>query len=113
MATLDELMRAKGVIAAGEFTDDGRLVTYKGNLPKDQAEMTAQFCGTVNMMFKTLSGAYEKLTGMRWTPVQGWAFSGGDYSVCVGGNKGVFVETSKADYNQLFESLVGSRPGTK
>lgn len=25
MATLDELMRAKGVIAAGEFTDDGRI----------------------------------------------------------------------------------------
>ncbi|MCI0525824.1 MAG: DUF2173 family protein [Nitrospira sp.] len=111
MATLDELMRAKGVIAAGEFTDDGRLVSYKGNIPQDQAEMTAQFCGTVNMMFKTLSAAYEKITGMRWTPAQGWAFAGGDYSVCIGGNRGAFVETAKADYNQLFGLLVGSRPG--
>ena len=109
MATLTELMKAKGVIAAGEFSVEGRLVAYKGKISKDQAEMTAQFCGTVSMMFKTLSGAYERITGMKWTPALGWAFSGGKFSVCIGGNKGVFVETSKADFNQLFGLLVGRR----
>ncbi len=113
MATLDELMRAKGVIAAGEFKDDGKLVAYKGEMPKNQAEMTAQFCGTANMFFKTLAGAYERITGMKWTPAQGWAFSGGKYSVCIGGNKGVFVETAKADFNQLFQLLVGPSPRSK
>lgn len=109
MVTLNELMKAKGVTAAGEFRDDGKLVAYKGKISKDQAEMTAQFCGTVNMMFKTLSGSYERITGMEWIPARGWAFSGGKFSVCIGGNKGVFVETAKADFNQLFGMLVGRR----
>jgi len=109
MATLNELMKAKGVIAAGEFRDDGKLVAYKGKISKDQAEMTAQFCGTVNMMFKTLAGSYERITGMEWIPALGWAFSGGKFSVCIGGNKGVFVETAKADFNKLFGLLVGRR----
>lgn len=107
MATLNELMKGKGVIAAGKFRDDGKLIAYKGKISKDQAVMTAQFCGTVNMMFKTLSGSYERITRMEWTPARGWAFSGGNFSVCIGGNKGVFVETAKADFNRLFSLLIG------
>ena len=29
--------------------------------------------------------------------------------VAVGGNRGIFIETEKADFNQLFEVLEGSR----
>ncbi|MGH2590111.1 MAG: DUF2173 family protein [Actinomycetota bacterium] len=41
--------------------------------------------------------------------MQGWAYSGGDYTVAIGegGTKGVFVETAKADFNRLFQTLVG------
>ena len=46
---------------------------------------------------------------MNWVPQQGWAYSGGKWTVAVGGNRGVFVETAKADFNQLFQALVGSR----
>src|SRR5215467_2429904 len=102
MITLDQLMKIDGVVAAGEFTDDGTLIDVRGQLTPDIAQAAAQFCGTVNMMFKTLSGAFEQMSGMQWTPAQGWAFSGGKYSVCIGGNKGVFVETTKADFNELF-----------
>jgi roadblock/LC7 domain-containing protein len=28
-------------------------------------------------------------------------YAGGDYTVAVGGTKGVFVETAKADFNEL------------
>jgi roadblock/LC7 domain-containing protein len=47
---------------------------------------------------------------MPWTPQQGWAYSGGQYTVAVGedGTKGVFIETAKADFNELFGLLVGS-----
>ena len=107
MATLDELMGMNGVVAAGQFSDDGKLVDVRGQLKPEVSQAAAQFCGTVNMLFKTMSGSFEELSGMKWTPAQGWAFSGGDYSVCVGGNKGVFVETAKADYNALYRALVG------
>ena len=61
------------------------------------------------MMFNTLASSYTQTSGMQWVPQQGWAYSGGDWTVAVGGNRGVFIETEKADFNQLFEVLVGSR----
>ena len=119
MATLDELLDLEGVVAAGEFNADGSLVDYKAkmDMPPEMAQMTAQFCATVTMMFNTLAASYERLSGMRWTPQQGWAYSGGEWTVAVGGGgyKGVFVETAKADFNRLFEVLVESelRPRTE
>jgi roadblock/LC7 domain-containing protein len=111
MATLDELLQIDGVVAAGEYTADGKMVDYKTrmNMSREMAEMTAQFVATVTMMFNTLAGAYTQLSQMQWVPQQGWAYSGGDWTVAVGGQRGVFVETAKADFNRLFEALVGSR----
>jgi roadblock/LC7 domain-containing protein len=109
MATLDELLNIDGVVAAGEFTADGKLVDYKAKMDMSQemAEMTAQFCATVTMMFNTLAGSFAQLSQMNWVPQQGWAYSGGDFTAAIGGNQGVFIETAKADFNQLFEVLVG------
>ena len=84
---------------------------YKATMDMSQemAEMTAQFTATVTMMFNTLASSYTQVSGMQWMPQQGWAYSGGDWTVAVGGHRGVFIETEKADFNQLFEVLVGSR----
>src|SRR5205823_12003393 len=75
MATLDELLKIDGVVAAGEFTADGKLVDYKSkmDMSPEMAAMTAQYCATVTMMFNTLAGAYTKLSKMNWVPQQGWA----------------------------------------
>jgi roadblock/LC7 domain-containing protein len=113
MATLDELLAIGGVAAAGEFGRDGSLVDFKSSMdmPQELAAQTAQFCATVSMLFDTLAGSYSQMSGMPWTPQQGWAYSGGDWTVAVGegGRKGVFIETAKADFNQLFKMLVGER----
>ena len=61
------------------------------------------------MLFNTLGGAFTQLSGMPWSPQQGWAYSGGEWTVCVAGNKGVFVETAKADFNELSGALIGPR----
>ena len=112
MTTLDELLDIEGVVAAGEFNADGSLVDYKArmDMSPEMAQMTAQFCATVTMMFNTLAASYTQLSGMRWVPQQGWAYSGGDWTVAIGGGgyKGVFVETARADFNRLFEALVES-----
>ncbi len=111
MATLDDLIKIDGVIAAGEFTADGKLVDFKANMDMspEMAAMSAQFCATVTMMFNTLAGAFAQLSQMNWIPQQGWMYAGGDWTVAVGGNRGVFIETAKADFNQLFQVLVGER----
>jgi roadblock/LC7 domain-containing protein len=109
VATLDEMLQINGVVAAGEFSPDGRLVDFKAKMEMspELAALTAQFCATVTMMFNTLAGAYTQLSSMKWVPQQDWAYSGGDWTVAVGGTRGVFVETAKADFNKLFQVLVG------
>lgn len=108
MTTLDNLLKLKGVVAAGEFTADGKLIDYKDKMgmSPEMAAMAAQFCATVTMNFNTLAGAFSQLSKMNWEPQQGWMYAGGDYTVAVGGNKGVFVDSAKADFNQLYKALV-------
>ena len=111
MASLDDLLDIEGVAAAGKFAADGQLGDYKArmDMSEEMAQMTAQFCATVTMMFDTLAGSFTQFSGMNWVPQQGWAYSGGEWTVAIGGNRGVFIETAKADLNQLFEVLVGGQ----
>ncbi len=112
MATsLNDLLKIDGVAAAGEFAADGKLVDFEANMDMspEMAAMSAQFCATLTMLFDTLAGAFAQLSQMKWVPQQGWMYSGGDWTVAIGGARGVFVETAKADFNELFRALVGDR----
>lgn len=110
MTTLDDLLEIDGVVAAGEFTPDGDLVDYGStmDMSEELAATAAQFCASVTMLFNTLGGAFTEMSGMGWSPQQGWMYAGGDYTVAVGGTTGVFIETEKADFNRLYQELVGS-----
>ena len=79
MASLEELLQIDGVAAAGEFGKDGSLIDYRSSMDMspELAAGAAQFCGTVSLLFDTLSGAFSQMSGMNWTPQQGWAYSGG------------------------------------
>src|SRR5262245_33752759 len=111
MATLDELLKIDGVVAAGEFTADGKLVDHKAkmDMSPEIAAMTTQYCATATMRFNTLAGACSHLSQMKWVPQQGWAYSGGEWPVALGGHRCVLVQTAKADFNRLFNALVGGR----
>jgi roadblock/LC7 domain-containing protein len=103
-------------LAMQEIDDQGSPVTWGEHVTDEEysavspelAAGAAQFCGTVSLLFDTLSGAFSQMSGMNWTPQQGWAYSRGDWTVAVGagGRKGVFIETAKADLNNLFRVLV-------
>lgn len=105
--SLDELLKFDGVMAAGIFSPEGMLVDYKSKteMPKEMAQMTAKFCGAVNTMFDALSSAYTQLYKMNWVPQHNWMYSGGDWTVIISGNRGVFVETAKADLEKLLKAL--------
>ena len=113
MATLQELLDIEGVGATGEFSLDGSLLDYeaKMDMPEEMAQMIAQYCAAVYLMFNTLASSFTNLSGMNWLPQHGWAYSGGEWTACIGdgGRRGVFVETSKADFNRLFEALGDER----
>jgi len=105
--SLDELLNFEGVMAAGIFNPEGKLVDYKSKtgMPKEMAQTTAKFCGAVNMMFDALASAYTQLYKMNWVPQHNWMYSGGDWTVMISGNRGVFVESSKADLEKLLKAL--------
>jgi roadblock/LC7 domain-containing protein len=105
--SLDELLKFEGVVAAGIFNPEGKLVEYKDKMgmPEEMAQMTAKFCGTVNMMFDALANAYTELYDMSWVPQHNWMYSGGEWTVVISGTRGIFVETSKADIKKLLVAL--------
>jgi roadblock/LC7 domain-containing protein len=117
MATLQELLDLEGVVVAGEFDFEGRMLDYEANMDMSEdmseeiAQMTAQFCAAVSVMLNTLASSFADRSGMNWVPQHGWAYSGGGWTACIGdgGRRGVFVETSKADFNRLFEALSDER----
>ena len=111
MSTLDDLIKIEGVLIASEFTADGRLVDYRAKMEisDEIMGMCAELCAPVNIMFETLAQEFMRFSDMQWLPAKGWAYSGGQWTVAIGGNRGVFVETAKADFNQLFRILVSER----
>jgi len=108
-ATLDDLAKMGGVIMAFEFTPEGKCAAYNRNVSPEMAAMAARHCATVIMEFNTLAADFSTLSQQTWMPQQGWMYRGGEYTVIVGngGYRGVFVETTKADLNKLFEALFG------
>ena len=105
--SLDELLNLGGVVAAGIFSPEGLLVDYKSKIDmhEEMAQMTAKFCGSVNMMFDALASAYTQLYKMSWVPQHNWMYSGGDWTVIISGRRGIFVESSKADLEKLLKAL--------
>lgn len=111
MGLLDELINVEGVVAAGRITPDGKCTDHRANMDMSQemADKTGQYIATVTMMFNTLADAFSKESQMKWTPQQGWTYSGGDWTVVVWGDVGVFCHTDKTDMQKLFSTLEESR----
>ncbi len=105
MANLDKLMSIKGVWAPGEFSPDGKLLAYKGNITEEHAAMAAMMCAANNLMAKMQAQGYTALSGQEWTPLHGWAVSGPKYSVCIMGNVGVFINNDEVSFNEVFKAL--------
>lgn len=105
MANLTRLMGLGGAVAAGEYGPTGELLSHQGGLTEDMAAIVARMCAANTLMGSSQAEAFAKLSGQKWTPFHGWAVSAGDYSVCVLGNIGVFVETAKADFNDIYKVL--------
>ena len=56
--------------------------------PKELAQATAQFTALVAQLFNVLAGSLSKLNEQfAFAPQHGWAYSGCDWSVAVGGTR--------------------------
>ncbi len=109
LATLDELAAVKGVNVAAQWTDNHILQAYKSQrgISDEEARQKAQFCITVSMMMNNFAFSFTQLSGVQWTPQQGWAYSGEEWTVAVGkgGELGAYLDTAESDFNRLIEVL--------
>jgi roadblock/LC7 domain-containing protein len=103
--TLDDLLGIDGVTVAFEYTSDGKCTGYKANaeVSPEMAAMIVRYCALVTMTFGVLASAFTALSEANWIPQHGWMYTGGDYTVILGkgGYQGVFVETAKANWEEL------------
>lgn len=107
MIGLDRLMKRKGVVAAGEFADDGTVVRSAGSMTSEAAKRIARICAVHQHHAQETSKELNQGTPMNWRGLNGWLLWSGDYALCVSGHTGVFVKATEADFNQLLVDLFG------
>ncbi len=107
MIGLDRLMEIEGVVAAGQFSEDGRIIRKVGEVPEDLME-SAALCVRQNGVSRDFLSSLNHQATRDYGSLVGWIVWGSMYSVVVVGNTRVFVETSRGDYNQLMIDLAGS-----
>lgn len=108
MIGLDRLMKIKGVVAAGQFSKDGKVLRAVGDMDDQIMQLTAQMCARQTESLESSTGQFAKASKMECQPLLGWAVLGGRYAIVVMGNTGVFVDPKYVDFNQLMVDLTGS-----
>lgn len=110
MIGLDRLMEIPGVIAAGQFSPDGKAIRKVGEFSEEIMASIAKTCADNNSLLESEVKKMSEQTGLNLAPLNGWMIWGGKYSIFIVNNTGVIVESTKADYNQLMVDLFGTEP---
>ena len=107
MIGLDRLMRIEGVVAAGQFSENGKVIRKVGEIPEDLMD-SADLCVRQNQTSKEFLESLNRKMPRDYGSLVGWTVWGSKYSVVVMGNTRVFVKTNRVDYNRLMIDLAGS-----
>lgn len=110
MIGLDRLIKQRGIIAVGQFDDNGDIIRAVGDMSDDVKKLFADISKENVFHFKKQCEVLSKQVDENWKPFLGWAMWSGKYALCVVGRTGVVVEISKADFNQLMIDLIDDNP---
>jgi len=105
MIGLDRLIKQKGVVAVGQFSEDGKIIRKVGDMSEKLMEQIAKMCAYQNQKAEELTKYFSASPEMDWTPLVGWAVFGGNHAVFVIDNTGVIIDSRKANLNQLMIDL--------
>ncbi len=111
MIGLDRLLDRRGVLAAGQFSPEGKMVRAVGSLSHEKMEQVAEVCGVHQRNAQDAAGKLGRITSLDWGHLNGWVIWAGKLALCVSGDTGVVVEAAKADFNQLMVDLFGPPAG--
>ena len=106
MSVITQLLSIPGVIAVGEFSQRGELVTHGGLLDPHQARMAATMCNANSLAIHMQAGILDSLVGGGGLiPIQGWIVRGGHFTVCVVGQWFCFLEQETASLAHVIAVL--------
>lgn len=105
MIGLDRIMEIPGVVAAGQFNSDGKVIRYEGDITNELADFAASSGNQINQNMVEFMESLAEKSKLETIPLTGWAVWGGKYAFCVVHNTGVIIETKRADFNQLIVDL--------
>jgi len=107
MIGLDRLMKRDGVVAAGQFAKDGTVVRAVGSMDAATMGRVAHICMAHQAQAQETTDQLDRTTPQSWQGLHGWILWAGEYALCVSGDTGVFVQASRANFNQLMVDLFG------
>jgi roadblock/LC7 domain-containing protein len=108
MIGLDRIMKIPGVIAAGQFDEEGKIIRKTGDIPDDVREKIAKMNSEQTKTLKAKVQTLDQLTDLEWMPLVGWMMWGGRYALCVVDYNCIIIEVKRADFNQLIVDLYGA-----
>ncbi len=108
MSEIEDLVKKRGVLVAGEFGPDFQIAEQKTTglfleAPK-AVEYFGWFCATAHMLFSTLTFAAEGFAPTSWQPLNAWACSGGPYTIAMVDHRFLLAQT---EFVQSFDELIG------
>jgi roadblock/LC7 domain-containing protein len=110
LSIVEKFLKIDGVVAAGEFTPDGKCKTHVGKLTKDNAEELARYSATLGKLFDMMGKMHKKTKTLDLDPYHGFVHCGGEYTLFVG-SKYFAVADETVDWNEVsWASLMGKFP---
>ena len=110
MSVLERFLKIDGIVAAGEFTPEGKCVNHVGKLTKGKGEELAEYCATVDMLLEMMGKMHKKAAVLDLEPYHGFVHCGGKYTLFAG-KKYFAIADETADWNEVsWASLQGKFP---
>ena len=110
MSELERFLKIEGVVAAGEFTHEGKCMNHVGKVTKGNAEDLANYCATIDKLLESMGKMHKKAGVLDLVPYHGFVHCGGKFTLFAG-EKYYAVADETADWNEVsWASLEGKFP---
>ncbi len=111
MIGLDRILALDGVLAAGQFAEDGSMVRGVGKLDEAEMKEVARLCKKAAERLAETVKELDTATSLPWGQLNGWVVMGNNLALCVADEAGVIVDTRRVDFNEILVALFGPPAG--
>lgn len=105
MSRTTELMKLRGVVAAGLFSRKGFLEEFEGTMTEAEASEIANLCADVTMNVELQGRLLGRLADTPGWDGNGWITFGPDMAVVAIRDSACMVKSGQTSFNQLIKAM--------